>query len=194
MNKLSKEKTNHLILVGLLTVGTIAGLWFGLISAQNQKIKEISDKIHDTQQQIDRVQSVVVGANQVDSSLKVSLARLNEIELGMPSGDLYLWMLRTIQAFNMPGYKVTVPTIGLPVTTSVSMLPNYPYNQAAAAVNGSAYYTEFGKFLADFENHFPYMRVQNLGLEPTPGGTKDEDRERLSFHMEIVSLVKTNSF
>ena len=178
--------------MAVLAVGAIAGLWFGLISSQKLKISEISDKIKDTQQQIDRVQSVVVGANQVDSALKVSAARLNEIELGMPSGDLYSWIVRTVKTFNKAGYKVDMPQVGNPVTGPVSMLPNFPYNQAAVAVNGSAYYSEFGKFLADFENHFPYMRVQNLGLEPS-SGAKDEDHERLSFHMELVSLVKTNS-
>jgi hypothetical protein len=46
--------------------------------------------------------------------------------------------------------------------------------------------------MAAFENHFPYMRIQNLTLEPGDG-TTSEERERLKFHMEIVTLVKTNS-
>jgi hypothetical protein len=192
MNKLSKDKRNQLILVAMLTVGVIAGLWFGLIAMQKQKITEISQKLQDTQAQIDRVQTVVTGTAQVEAGLKIASERLYVIENGMPSGDLFSWIVRTIKTFNNPAYKVEMPQFGIPVVNPVSMLPNFPYSQSAVAVSGNAYYSEFGRFLSDFENHFPYMRVQNLSLEPG-GGTTPEEREKLAFHMEIVTLVKANS-
>ena len=192
MNKLSKDKRNELILVAMVTVGVIAGLWFGLIAMQKQKIATISQKIQSTQDQIDRVQTVVTGAAQVEAGLKIASERLYMIENGMPSGDLFSWIVRTIKTFNNPAYKVEMPQFGIPVVNPVSMLPNFPYNQCAVAVSGNSYYSEFGKFLSDFENHFPYMRVQNVSLEPG-GGTTPDEREKLSFHMEIVSLVKANS-
>ena len=74
-----------------------------------------------------------------------------------------------------------------PSTGEMPMIPSFPYKQASVQVQGSAYYYDLGKFLADFENHFPYMRLQNLVLEPGGGG---EDREKLSFHMDIITLVK----
>ncbi len=192
MNKLSKDKRNELILVAMVTVGVIAGLWYLVIAGQKETISQISQKIQDTQQKIDRVQTVVTGATQVEAGLKVASERLYVIENGMPSGDLFSWIVRTIKTFNSPAYKVEMPQYGIPVVNPVSMLPNFPYNQSAVAVSGNAYYSEFGKFLADFENRFPYMRVQNLSLEPG-GGTTPEEREKLSFHMEIVTLVKANS-
>src|SRR5258708_7210981 len=88
MKKLSKEKRSHLILVALLTVGVIVGLWFGLIDMQKQKITEINKKIKDTEQQMDRVSKVVVDAAQVESALKISSNRVDEVERDMPSGDL----------------------------------------------------------------------------------------------------------
>ena len=192
MNKLSKDKRNELILVAMVTVGVIAGLWYLVIAGQKETISQISQKIQDTQQKIDRVQTVVTGAAQVEAGLKVASERLYVIENGMPSGDLFSWIVRTIKTFNNPTYKVEMPQYGIPVVNPVSMLPNFPYNQSAVAVSGNAYYSEFGKFLADFENRFPYMRVQNLSLEPG-GGTTPDEREKLSFHMEIVTLVKANS-
>lgn len=192
MNKLSKDKRNQLILVAMVTVGIIAGLWFVVIAGQKQTITQISQKIQDTQQQIDRIQTVVTGAAQVEAGLKIATERLYIIENGMPSGDLFSWIVRTIKTFNSPGYKVEMPQFGIPVVNPVSMLPNFPYNQSAVAVSGNSYYSEFGKFLSDFENRFPYMRVQNLSLEPG-GGTTPDEREKLSFHMEIVTLVKANS-
>ena len=108
----------------------------------------------------------------------------------MPSGDLFSWTVSSLKQFNTPSYKVDMPQIGSPDVGSVHAFPDFPYNQAIVAVSGSAYYYEFGKFLADLENHFPYLRVQNLILEPGYGTTAEE-REKLNFHMDIVTLVKS---
>lgn len=193
MNKLSKEKKLHLCLVGLGTVGVIACLWFFLLSLQKDKIKQISSKISSTEQEIQKVSKVVVEANQVQAALDESTAKLSDIETTMPAGDLYSWVVSTLRQFNAASYRVDLPQIGVPTIGEVRMFPNFPYHQAIISVGGTAYYWDFGKFLADFENHFPYMRVQNLNLEPAAGANPDE-REKLSFRMEIVALVKTNSF
>ncbi|MDB6066786.1 MAG: hypothetical protein JWR26_2994 [Pedosphaera sp.] len=192
MKKLSKEKRSQLILVALLTAGVIVGLWFGLIAMQKEKISEIDKKIKDTQEQMDKVQKVVVDAAQVEASLKFSSERVDEIEKDMPSGDLFSWIVNAVKKFNTPGYKVDMPQFGVPVVGGVIMMPEFPYNQTAVAVSGSAYYYDFGKFVADFENRFPYMRIQNVSIEPG-GGTTPEERERLAFRMEILTLIRTNA-
>ncbi len=192
MNPLSNDKRNHLILAAMATVGVIAGLWFGVIALQRSKIQEISGKIRAARQQIDKVQKVVVGAGAVEEALKGSLEKLGQIESGMPSGDLFSWIVSAIKQFNMPGYKVEIPQFGTPVGGEVGMLAGFPYRQVSVAMAGTAYYYDFGKFLADLENHFPYLRVQNLSLEPM-GGSGSEEKEKLSFHMEVITLVKTNA-
>jgi hypothetical protein len=189
MNKLSKEKRLHLVLVGLLTVGVIAGLWFGVIALQQGKISEIKNKSQNVQSEIAKIQKVVVEAGQVDVALTSATNQLAKIEGSMPAGDLFSWTVSSLKQFNAPSYKVDMPQIGSPVVGSVRAFPGFPYNQAVVAVSGSAYYYEFGKFLADLENRFPYLRVQNLSLEPGYGTTAEE-HEKLSFHMEIVNLVK----
>jgi hypothetical protein len=138
------------------------------------------------------VQKVVVDAAQVESTLSEAATNLSAIEATMPAGDLYSWMVSTLRQFNAPGYHVDLPQIGVPTVGEVRMFADFPYHQATVSVGGTAYYYEFGKFLADFENRFPYMRVQNLNLEPAAGANPDE-REKLAFRMEIVALVKTNS-
>jgi hypothetical protein len=193
MNKLSKEKKMHLVLVALGTVGVIAGLWFGLLSLQKSKLADISVKINGTQQEIQKVQKVVVEASQIQTALDEAESKLNGIESSMPAGDLYSWMMSTLRQFNSPSYRVDLPQIGVPSVGEVRMFPTFPYHQASVFVGGTAYFYEFGKFLADFENHFPYMRVQNLNLEPAASANPDE-LEKLAFRMEIVALVKTNSF
>ncbi len=195
MNKLLKEKRNHLIVVAMCTAGVMAGLWFGLITMQQDKLKQIAKKSRATQDQIDKVQRVVAESAQVTSALKVSRARLGKIESSMASGDLFSWIVTALKQFNVPGYKVDMPQFGTPVIKPVTMLSGFPYQQAGVTVAGFAYYDDFGKFLAEFENHFPYMRVQNLSLEPVGSslGATAEERERLSFHMEIIALIKPTS-
>ena len=190
-NKLSKEKKSHLILVALLTVGAIGGIWYGLITTQNDKLAAIAKKIEDTNGQLAKMAQVVKEASQVDLALKDASLKLSEIESSIPasSGDLYSWVVNSLKQFNTPGYKVDLPQFGIPAVAEMRMLPSFPYNQATVPVSGSAYYWDFGKFLADFENKFPYMRVQNLNLTPG-GGLTPAERERLTFQMEFITLVK----
>ena len=194
MNNLSSQKRNHLILAGMATMGVIAGLWFGVIALQRNKIQEISGKIEAARQQIDKVQKVVVEAGAVEDALKISAGKLDQIEAGIPStsGDLFSWIVSAVKQFNVASYKVEMPQFGNPVIGEVNMLSGFPYRQVSFGVGGTAYYYDFGKFLADLENHFPYMRVQNLALEPG-GGSTPEEKEKLSFHMDLITLVKTNS-
>jgi hypothetical protein len=48
-----------------------------------------------------------------------------------------------------------------------------------------------GRFIADFENTFPLMRVVNLSLEMNAAPTAAE-RDKLAFKMDIITLVKPN--
>ena len=71
------------------------------------------------------------------------------------------------------------------------MLPKFPYRAAAFNLRGTAFFHDFGAFVADFENTFPYMRIQNIELDPasTSAATSSDHSEKLSFRMEIVALV-----
>ncbi|MDB6017266.1 MAG: hypothetical protein JWR19_1755 [Pedosphaera sp.] len=188
--KLSKEKRDQLILVGMATVGAIAGLWFGLISFQRGKLVEATKKAKVAQDKIDQILKVVKDADRVEADLKTAATKLSDIEANMPSGDLYSWMVSSIKQFNVPAYKVDMPQIGIPTVGEVTMMPSFPYEQATVAVAGTAYFYDLGKFLADFENHFPYARIQNLTLDPVTGGASSDEKEKLAFRMEIVTLTK----
>jgi len=61
-------------------------------------------------------------------------------------------------------------------------------------LRGTAYYHDFGRFVADFENAFPYMRIQNIELDPASASaaSPQQEPEKLSFRLEIVALVNPN--
>jgi hypothetical protein len=85
---------------------------------------------------------------------------------------------------------VEIPQIS-PVSNpeAVNLIPRFPYKQATLSIGGIAHYHDLGRFIADFENSFPLMRVLNLSLDLNPTPTAS-DRDKLAFKMDIVTLVK----
>ena len=106
----------------------------------------------------------------------------------LASGDLFSWFRLMLLEFQL-GHKVDIPQISPEPPGDVTLLANFPYKQETYVVRGIGFYNELGKFVADFENHFPYMRIQNLELQSSVTGNPGED-QKLSFKMDIVTLVK----
>lgn len=191
LTKLTKEKKKHLAAVVFVTVLLLAALGHFLIQAGYQKLSGLDQKKRAAREKLEQMQSAVKNSKQVEATFHESQQALTEREMGMASGDLYSWMHSTLRKFQR-GYKVEIPQIS-PVSapTDVNLFPKFPYKQAALAVAGTAYYHDLGRFIADFENEFPLMRIVNLNLEmnPAPSATAS-DRDKLAFKMEIVTLVK----
>src|SRR5436190_10478285 len=187
MIKISKDKRNKLLIVGFATVLPLAALWYVLLTPQCRKLVEIAKKTTEAETKLADGVRTTATAQTAEADLEKVSARLKAIESSMPSGDMYAWFIQTIERFRLP-YRVDLPQKSREVMGEAGSLPKFPYRAATFTVQGGAYFHDFGKFLSDFENTFPYMRVQNLELEANPGSaTNSEDREKLSFKMEIVS-------
>lgn len=192
MNSLSKEKRNQLILTILVAGGVVAGLWFGLIRFQQQKLQELALSTKTAEQRLEQVRLAIETADVLEQRLGEASQRLANIESTMASGDIYAWTINTLRQFKL-GYKVEIPQFSqIDGPKEMNMLAGFPYKQANMTVSGTAFYTDLGKFVAEFENQFPYMRVLNLSLEPIPA-TSGADKERLTFRMEIAALVKNTA-
>ena len=190
MNSLSKEKRNQLILVILLTSCVVAGLWFGLIRFQQSRLEQLALSTKAAEQRLEQVRQSIETADVVEAKLGEAGKRLSAIESTMANGDLYAWTINTLRTFRV-GYKVEIPQFSqIDGPKEMNMLAGFPYKQANMTISGTALYSDLGKFVADFENQFPYMRVLNLSLEPVPAMNGGE-KERLTFRMEIATLVKT---
>jgi Tfp pilus assembly protein PilO len=191
MNAMPKDKRQKVILVAILTVGALAGLWFGLINMQNRGLDELARNIDGAQRKLDTARKALAGAARLQTELNAAAAKLNAIEDGMASGDLYAWVYNTVRQFKL-SYRVEIPQFSSIVEGETTLLPKFPYRQVTMSIGGTGYFHDIGKFVADFENQFPHIRIQNLQLEPTPAVVGAE-REKLSFHMDIVALVKSSS-
>jgi hypothetical protein len=109
----------------------------------------------------------------------------------MASGDLYSWTYDTIRHFKQ-SYRVEIPEVGHPTIGESDLLPSFPYKQIQFSIIGTVYYHDLGKFVADFENAFPHSRMIHLVVEPAAGPDSNSNNEKLSFKMEIITLVKPN--
>jgi len=189
MKKLSSEKRKQLLLVLGLTVIVMVGLWFGVISAQTQKLGAMDARKVAAAKKLDQVKAAVESAPTISNQLKQAEEALDELEADMASGDLNSWAFNTIRLFKA-SYKVDIPQFSrIDGPKEVNLLPKFPYSQAGFTVAGTAHFHDLGRFLADFENQFPYFRIANLTLEPAPA-TSPSETERLAFKMEVLALVK----
>ncbi|HEY5911283.1 MAG TPA: hypothetical protein VJA21_11840 [Verrucomicrobiae bacterium] len=192
MNSLSKEKRQQLILAVLLTILAVTGLWLGLIRSQQQNLVNVAKKTEAARNKLQLVKQSIETADQTEQQLGEARKQLNKHEELMASGDLYSWAITTLRTFKL-GYKVEIPQFSqIDGPKDVNLLPAFPYKQVTLTVGGTTAFHEFGRFLADFENQFPHMRLMNLSLEPASSQTAGES-DRLSFKMEIAALVKPSA-
>ena len=185
-NKLSAQKRKEMILVVLMTIAVLVGLGYGLIRYQFRVLADLKEKQAAVNRRLDEMHTIVRRAELTKGELAVTSRRLAKLEENMLSGDLYFWIDDTLRRFRQ-SYKVDIPQVGQPAVGKMNMLPDFPYEQAAFRVTGSARYRDLGTFFADFENNFPYARLTNLEISPAQG-----ESGLLSFSVSIVTLINPN--
>jgi hypothetical protein len=194
MKNFSKEKRNRLILIGLGTTVIIAAIWQGLVATQKNSLERMVQQISDKRNKVENAQRLVNSTAQIQRNFEVTNEKLKAIENDMASGDMYSWIILMVNRFR-EGYKVEIPQFSREVPCEVGMFSKFPYKAALFTLRGNAYFHDFGKFLADFENRFPYIRVQNLTLEPAVSSSANNtaDSEKLAFQMELVTLINPHT-
>ena len=192
MKNLSKEKKSQLILAVIIIVAVIAGLWFSLIRSAQEDLRTLAAKRLDDQTKLSQIGDTIKNSEKAKKELSSVNSQLTTAERDMPSGDLYLTLVNTIRKFK-DSYDVQIsqfnPSGG---EAPNNLLPRFPYRQVTVSVSGVGHYHDIGKFIADFENQFPTSRILNLDLSPS-SVTSSEDKEKLQFKMDVVSLVASSA-
>jgi Tfp pilus assembly protein PilO len=191
MARLSKEKRNRLILVIIMTITIGVGLWYGIITTRKERLEEAKRSISAAIDKLEKAKTLVKQTDKAKAQLTAAKNKLKVVEDSMVSGgDHYAWAIHLLDQAGAR-HEVKIIETTRPVKVDVGLLAQFPYQAAIFTVRGAGHYHDFGKFLADFENSYPYFRVQNLSLapgsDPSAAGTGVEN---LSFRMEIVALIK----
>jgi Tfp pilus assembly protein PilO len=187
MTRLPKDRRDKLILTIVGTALIVAGLYFGLISFQRTQIQSLEAKKEQDKKKANDVEESIRNAKKIQGELEQKTTELSNAESDMASGDAYLWMVNLIRQFKT-SYNVDISQFSAISKPEVGLYPKFAYSQVAINVGGSAYYHELGRFIADFENQFPHIRIHQLTLEPP--GVPSGDRDKLNFRMEVVALMK----
>ena len=203
MNKLSKEKRDRLLLVAIGTGCVLAAIYMLVIGAQQSALQDISERTDTAKEKLAKAERWLRMAPTVDARLHSARAELDaKQEKNMAPVDKFKWFYNTLDQFLAQRRVKLVDITREPELGEVGVLPKFPYQSASFGVKLSARYRDFGAFLADFENHFPYLRVQNLEIEPAvsaktvakdtlrSGHDRSQDPESLAITMRVVTLIK----
>jgi Tfp pilus assembly protein PilO len=191
MKRLSREKRNQLITVILVTLAILAVIGLGLIRPQFDSLSKIATARKAADTKLQSIKHAITNSEAIGNEWNETTYALAQAEEDMASGDLYSWTYDTIRHFKQ-SYRVEIPEVGHPTISESDLLPSFPYKQIQFTISGTVYYHDLGKFIADFENSFPHSRMVHLLIEPAASTSTDSNSEKLSFRMEIVTLVKPN--
>lgn len=191
MNKLSKEKQQQLIAVAAAAVVVIGLIYFFVIRAQGKSRAGKLAEIATYQKNVDDAEALKKKSPTIQADLDASKKKLDELEKTMATGDLYSWVILKVNDFvKSRGHKVEIPIFGREERTHVGIYGEFPYDAVKYSLKGTGYYHDLGKFLADFENAFPYARVQNLDVMAESGVGSATENEKLAFKFDLVVTLK----
>jgi hypothetical protein len=192
MSNSTKEKRERLTLAVVITMAATAGIWLGLIEPQQTGLQLKAKLLTETQGKLATVHRELRLTESFKTHLDSARREIEGMEAKMASGDVYRWAIRSVHSLQTN--NVDIANLEPPRLGDSTILPKVPYKAAILSVNGTAYYHDFGKFLANLENSFPHMRLQRLELEPTQfGEAATPGQELLTFKLEILALVKPSA-
>ncbi len=194
MNSLTPEKRKQLLALAIGVVLFVSGAWYLVIRHEYAKLSSQASKIAEVQAQVEKAKHNNRMLDHFEGDFKNSLQELQRLEERMGTGDVYRWMLHIFEQLQTSN-NVSVVNIDPPRLRESDIPPQVPYRMATFSVSGTAYYHDFGVFLAALENELPFARLEKLELKQasfTDSGS--EDREKLSFTMELSTLAKLAFF
>jgi hypothetical protein len=191
MTKISKSQRDQLIAVAFGAVAVIACLWYAVVLAQNKQLAAAEANCVKMRRTLKVGSDKVRQGDLVGAELAKNLEALKEREAGLaPEREPFSWMAEVLRNFwspdnDMHHYKtVAIADIKPPEISDKGVIAGFPYKWAKFHITGEGHYHDFGKFIADFENAFPFFRIENLDIG-VPGLRKDVDM--LSYSFDIVT-------
>ncbi len=143
------------------------------------------------QQKLREAEALMRREDDISGTLHTRSELLAKREAGLaPDRDAYAWLINTVNAFIQTHKGVNIDTYTQPELSDVGVIPKFPYRWATFHLTGTGYYHEIGKFFAEFENVFPYFRIQNLNLSVNAGAGMAA--EKLSVTFDLVAPVASS--
>jgi hypothetical protein len=197
--KLSKDKRDRIILVVMLTLAVSWGLWQFVINTRSARLKTQQVELVEQEGQLLQARDWIERAQTVEQEMTEALSALSRAEDGLAGRtDPYAWSYLLLDQIRQMGPDLrNLDVAGKPDIGPVRLLPGFPYQATTFTVVGLGHYHDFGRFVADFENEFPYFRVENIELTARSSMSDSEEtldqREMLNLKFDIVALLEPAS-
>lgn len=190
MNNLSREKKSQLILVGMMSLTVCFGLYFGIILGQNDRIKAMNRRRDEMVDKLSKAERAVKNQKALETEIAARREELDAIEHTMASGDLYAWIIGTMNR-RAAKANLTIPTYGRETIGEIGIVPGFPYKAATFLLKGTGTFENLGQFITDLENERPFYRVQNLDVSPATAAGNEP--YQIQFSLELVVPVRPTS-
>jgi len=199
MNKMSKDKRDKLLLVCIGAIGLCSVLYFLIITDDQDVIAELGQKMVAVQVKKANSESLLKKQADKEAALEEAKKVLMQKQTDMfkPGEKDHVRYLQILTKRSFTN-NLTVDKIVLPEVTEAGVLPQFPFTAQRIHVVMLGAYQDFGRFLAEFENAYPYIRVQGLGIQPDirvqMGATPTDAAsvaatEQLRFEFNLIVLV-----
>ena len=189
MSKFSKTQRDQLIGISVGTLILVTALWFFGVMAKQQELSKTLDNTAQTQDKLHRAENTMRQGEEIAARMQARRQVLDKREAMLaPDRDAYAWILSTLNPFIQSRKGVGNFHYSQPEVSDNGFLPSFPYKWAIFHLDGTGYYHDLGKLLADLENEFPYFRIQNLELSVNVFAGAEPEKLNVSF--ELVVPVK----
>jgi hypothetical protein len=196
MNNLPKAKRDQLILVGIATVSIIAALLLFVGENQRAELKRTEMKTENIRAKLSQADKLSRTEPEIQERLQKLSKELGEREVTLaPERDTYAWFLQSITQFISMhrGAGVTPSGISQPEIGEATLIPKFSYKTATFHVKANGFFHDVGRFIADLESQFPYVRVQNVEMQHGMSGGPASDPEKLYSTFDIVMLMQPST-
>ncbi len=198
MNKMSKDKRDKLLLICIGAIGICSVLYFLVISDWNDEIAGITLKITGLQDKKNKSEQLLKRKADKEADLDVAKKTLTAKQEDMlRPGEDHVRVLNILNTRRVR-YHLELDDIRTPEAVDPGVLPRFPFKAVALHVTMLGTYQDFGSFLADFENDYPYMRVQLLSITPETrvatgkaAAETNADEGKLRFDYRVIVLIRS---
>lgn len=188
---MNQQKKQQIILVVIGALALVAATYIVAIGPQRLKMTENEATKKEFTEKKEKADAMIAKEAEFKSDLAAVQQRLGALEGQMAQGDVFLWMNARLREFKTKyNFKVDIPSVDRELRVPVGVIPDFPYQAALFRVTGTGYFHDIGSYIRTFENDHPFIRVQNIMMQPAPSVNPEEQSEKLSFSMELVTLIK----
>ena len=180
IDTLTKKK---IIIGGVTFMGSLLA-WTLFTAPAVARLSSTTIRLATAESDLYSTQRKALDVSRLQHDLSNLRARLDAASDRLINGDKYLWVIRNLGKYQIPGL-LEFTDYDQPVDSAWGLPGAEELKAATFLVRGVGKYQELGKFTAELENDYPGLRFRAITIWPNEPLTD----EKVGFTLEIIGLV-----